>query len=180
MSTISQGHSDFAARIARIESGAATYRQLLFVGIDEVYQLPLRVRKIKESPVKALFRNAMYPVSMALALVLGAVSHGLGQVARYHLQGMPNLNANPDIEILGQIVIGFSIAMVLGSLIGLRSRALTTLKSTGAALGVLLFHNAVQLYPEIFTVLTSKIWVNQIVSHTEVYSILWRGISFTL
>ena len=180
MNTISQGHSEFAARIARIESGAATYRQLLFVGMDEVYQVPLRVRKIRESSAIAVFRTLIHPVSMAMALALGAVSHGLGQVARYHIQGMPDLNANPDVEMLVQIVIGFSIAMVLGSLVGLRSGSLTPLTSTGAALGVPFFHNAVHLFPELFAIPTSKIWVNQIVSHTEAPSILWRGISFTL
>ena len=177
MNAISQGHSEFAARIARIESGAATHRQLLFVGMDEVYHLPLRVRKIRESPAKALVRNAIYPVSLALALVLGAVSHGLGQVARYHIPGLPNLDANPDIEMVVQVVLGVAIAMVLGSLLGLRSNQLTTLKSIGVVLGVLLFHNAVHAYPEFFATLTSKIWVNQIVTHTYAHSILWRGIS---
>lgn len=177
MNAISQGHSEFAARIARIESGAATYRQLLFVGMDEVYQVPLRVRKIRESSAKALVRNAFYPVSLVLALVLGAVSQGLGQIARYHIQGLPDLNANPDIEMAVQVVLGFAIAMVLGYLMGLRSNQLATLKIIGVVLGILLFHNAVHAYPEFFAILTSKIWVNQIVSHTYANSVQWRGIS---
>ena len=177
MNTISQGHSEFAARIARIESGAATYRQLLFVGMDEVYQVPLRVRKIRESSAKALVRNAIYPVSLVLALVLGAVSQGLGQIARYHIQGLPDLNANPDIEMAVQVVLGFAIAMVLGYLMGLRSNQLATLKIIGVVLGILLFHNAVHAYPELFAIPTSKIWVNQIVANTLAHSILWRGIS---
>ena len=91
---------------------------------------------------------------------------------------MPDLKANPDIEMVVQVVIGFAIAMVLGYFVGLRSNALTSLKSAGSALGVLFFHNAVHLYPQFFALLTSEIWVNQIVSHTHPHTLLWRGISF--
>ena len=177
MQAISQNHREFAARIARIESGVAASKQLLFVGIDEVYHVRLRVRKVKQSGVMVLFRNVMYPVSLVVAVALGAVSHGLGQIARYHFQGMPDLNANPDIETVVQAVLGFAIAMVLGYLTGLRSNQLTTLKSIGVVLGVLFFHNAVHAYPELFAIPTSKIWVNQIVANTLAHSILWRGIS---
>ncbi len=178
MTVQTQDHNDFAARIARIESGAAASKQLLFVGIDEVYKVPLRVRKIKRMGLVGFIGNAMYPISMVLAVALGMVSHGLGQVARYQVQGMPDLKANPDIEMVVQVVIGFAIAMVLGYFVGLRSNALTSLKSAGSALGVLFFHNAVHLYPQFFALLTSEIWVNQIVSHTHPHSLLWRGISF--
>ena len=177
MQAISQNHREFAARIARIESGVAASKQLLFVGIDEVYHVPLRVRKVKQSGVRALFRNVMYPVSLVLAVALGTVSHGLGQILRFYVQGLPNLKANPDIEMVVQVVLGFAIAMVLGYLIGLRSNQLITLKAIGVVLGVLLFHNAVHAYPDFFGMLASKIWVNQIVANTQAHSILWRGIS---
>ena len=177
MQAISQNHLEFAARIARIESGVAASKQLLFVGIDEVYHVPLRVRKVKQSGLKALLRNVMYPVSLVLAVTLGAVAHGLGQIARYQIQGLPDLNANPDIEMVVQVVLGFAIALVLGYLTGLRSKQLATLKSVGVVIGLLFFHNAVHAYPDFFGILASKIWVNQIVAHTQAHSILWRGIS---
>ncbi len=177
MQAISQNHREFAARIARIESGVAASKQLLFVGIDEVYQVPLRVRKVKRSGLTAFFRNVMYPVSLVLAVVLGAVAHGLGQIIRYQAQGLPDLGANPDVEMVVQVVLGFAIAMVLGYLTGLRSNQLTTLKSIGVVFGLLLFHNSVHAYPQFFAILTSKIWVNQVMAHTYAHSILWRGIT---
>ena len=180
MTTLSQNNLDFAARVARIESGAAASKQLLFVGVDEVYKVPLRVRKGKKSGIAALIETAMYPVSMVLAVAIGAVSHGIGQIVRFQVQGMPDLKANPDIEMTVQLVLGICIAMVLGYLVGLRSNTLTTLKSAGSALGVLFFHNAVHMYPHVFAVMTSTLWVNQIVSHTQPHSMLWRGISFML
>ena len=180
MQAISQNHSDFAARLARIERNIASSTQLLFVGVDEVYQMPRRDRKPKPSRGRVLVSNVLYPVSMVAAVALGAVSHALGQVARYQVQGMPDLKANPDIESLVQIILGIIISMVLGYFLGLNSRAFTTLKSTGVVIGVLFMHNAVHLYPKLFAALTSEIWVNQIVQHTKLYSIMWRGICFTL
>ncbi len=43
---------------------------------------------------------------MVAAVVLGAVSHGIGQVLRFQVQGLPDLKANPDIEMLVQVILG--------------------------------------------------------------------------
>ena len=178
MPAISQNHSDFAARVARVEQNIADARQLLWVGVDEVYSVPRRERKARLGGIKALARNAGYPLSMVAAVTLGAVSHAIGQVGRYHVQGLPDLNANPDIETLIQIIVGTAIAIALGYVFGLQSKNFMTLKSTGAVIGVLFLHNAVHLCPKLFAALTSPMWVNQVVSHTRVGSMLWRGISF--
>jgi hypothetical protein len=178
MSAIMQNHMDFAARVSRIEMNTAASQQLLFVGVDEVYVMPRRDRKPKISGSRAFLGNLMYPVSLVAAVVLGAFSHAVGQVARYHVQGMPDLNANPDIETLVQIIVGIAISMVLGFALGLNSKAFTTLKSVGSVMGVLFGHNAVHLYPKLFAAMTSEMWVNQVVSHTKMHSMIWRGISF--
>ena len=174
------GHQVFAQRVARINAAASSAKQLLFVGVDEVYSVPIKPRQIVASPIRALFGNLMYPVSLVMAVIVGAISHGIGMVIRYQVQGLPDLSANLDIEMVVQLVLGFSIAMVLGYVLGLRSNSLTSLKSAGAALGVLFFHNAVHMYPQVFAMLTSELWVNQMITHTHPHSILWRGISFML
>ncbi|MBC7479814.1 MAG: hypothetical protein H7317_17270 [Pseudorhodobacter sp.] len=178
MGSISSNHSDFAARVARIEKNTAEARQLLFVGVDEVYSLPLRARKAHVSGLRAVLTNALYPASMVAAVVLGVVSHGIGQILRYHAQGLPELKANPDIEMLGQVILGIVIAVALGYVFRLQARSLMTLKSAGVVIGVLFLHNAVHLYPRLFAQMTSAVWVNQMVSHTLPHSMLWRGISF--
>ena len=174
------GHHIFAQRVARINAAASSAKQLLFVGVDEVYSVPIKPRQVAASPIRALLGNLMYPVSLVMAVAVGVVSHGIGMVIRYQVQGLPDLNGNPDIEMVEQIVLGFSIAMVLGYVLGLRSNSLTSLKSAGAALGVLFFHNAVHMFPQVFAMLTSELWVNQMITHTHPHSILWRGISFML
>ncbi len=178
MTAISPNHSDFLARAARVEKNKAGARQLLWVGMDEVYSMPRRERKASVTGFRAVVQNAVYPVSIIAAVVLGAISHGIGQVARYHVQGLPDQKSNPDIETLVQVILGIVIAMALGYVFRLHSRSFTTLKSTGVVIGVLFMHNAVHLYPQGFALMTSPMWVNQVVSQTEPHSMLWRGISF--
>lgn len=178
MDAVSQNHLDFTARVARIKLNIASSRQLLFVGVDEVYSMPRRDRKAKASRGRAMLGNLLYPLSMAAAVALGLLSHGLGQVVRYHVQGKPDLKANPDIEMLVQVVVGIALAMGLGYALRLNATAFMTLKSVGVVLGTLLFHNAVHLWPRHFATLTSELWVNQVVSQSKAYSLMWRGISF--
>jgi len=178
MEAISQNHQDFAARIARIEKSMAASTQMLFVGVDEAYVMPRRERRVVPSGAAALFGNLMYPVSLVAAVALGAVSHSVGQVLRFHVQGLPDRSTNPDIETLVQIILGIAISIALGYVLRLSSRAFTTLKSGGVVLGVLFGHNAVHLWPHLFAGVTSEMWVNQMITQTEFYSLAWRGISF--
>ena len=123
MNAISQNHSDFADRVARIEQQSAASVQLLFVGVDEVYVMPRGNRKPRASRGQLVFGNLLYPLSIVSAVILGAVSHMIGQVMRFHIQGLPDLKANPDIETLVQICVGIAISVVLGYGMGLGSKA---------------------------------------------------------
>lgn len=180
MDAVSENHLDFAERVKRIEKMRASAQQILWVGVDEVYALPCRTRQPKLSRGRVLLGNLMYPLSMVLAVALGAVSHGIGQVLRFHIQGMPDPAANPDIEMLVQIILGVVISIVLGFFLKLNSHTFTTLKSVGVVLGLLFFHNAVHLWPKAFASVTSVLWVNDIVTHTKSASLMWRGITFLL
>ena len=167
----------FQKRLKRLTEGEAP-RNVLWVGTDEYFEVPRKKNTRKPRGLKALVVNALYPLSVLAAVGLGVVSHGLVLIARYQIQGLPNPKANPDIEMVAQLVMAFSLAMVLGYLIGLRAKNLTKLKSLGAALGLLFFHNVVHLYPQLFDVLCSKSWVNYVITHTHAHSMVWRGISF--
>ena len=173
-------HYDFSLRLKRIEASAKARTQRLFVGEDESYLVPRRTFVVQQSGMAGMLGNAAYPISMVLAVLLGIAAHASGMVMRFYVQGLINWKANPDLEMLEQLVLGYALAMVFGYLLGLRSSTLTPLKSLGAALGVLFFHNAVHLYPQGFARLTSELWVSQMLAHTHAHSMLWRGISFVL
>lgn len=178
MQGISDTHCDFSLRLKRIEATAAARTQRLFVGEDESYLVPLRTWKVERSGLAVMLGNASYPMSMVIAVVMGVAAHGLGMVIRFWLEGLRDWSANPDMEMIKQLVLGYALAIVLGYLIRLRSTTLTSLKLLGAVLGVLFFHNAVHLYPAVFAKLTSALWVSQLMAHTTAHSMLWRGISF--
>lgn len=171
---------DFAARVQRIEAMRASAQQLIHVGADEAYLMPRRDKRAVPSSGRVLLTNLMYPVSMVMAVAMGVAGHAAGQIARFHLQGMQDPGANPDVEMLVQIAVGLGLSMAFGYVLQLKGHTFTTLKSLGVVIGLLFFHNAVHLWPKVFAGLTSEIWVNQILSQTKPYSLMWRGITFLL
>ena len=175
MNAMSQNHSDFAARMKRIEMGAKT--QTLFVGVDEVYQVKRREKLVKLSRGQRLVRKIAVPFTVLMALAVGVASHAAGRVAMFHINGMSDPKVSAQIDMLEQWVIGFGIAMLLSAILGLRSGRATVMSLAGAACGVLLFHNAVHLYPDFFELVTSPAWVDQITGGTRFHSILWGGTS---
>ncbi len=176
----SQSQLEFSERISRIAKHANSGKQLLFVGVDEVYAMPRRDRKAKRSTIGTMVGNILSPFVMIAALSLGALSQAIGQVARFHVLGLLDLNANPDVDMAVQFILGMGISMLLGYVLLLNSRGLTVVKALGVCIGVLGYHNAVHLWPQEFAKVTSDLWVNQILSHTQMYSIVWRGIGYTL
>lgn len=180
MNAISPQHSDFAARLQRIEAGVKSKKQTLFVGMDEVYQLDRREKVVKLSGGQKLVRAIFGPFVVCFGLALGAASFGLGRVMMFHVQGLPAAQLNPDVSMVAEGVIGFAIAMILGSVLGFRSGQATLMKFCGAFLGVLAFHNAVLLYPEFFQTVTSPDWVQAITAKASLGSLSWRGTIISL
>jgi hypothetical protein len=173
----------FQRRLQRVTSGRAP-KHVIWVGSNEAYAMPERARPGRKAGRRAgggsVLRNAIYPLARVWALVLGFLSYGLEQVARYQVSGLPDPTANPDMDMVVQVIGAFAIAMVLGHFLGLRGRNFSSLKSLGAALGLLAFHNLVHVYPQVFDRLTSPMWVTYVVTHTKAHSLVWRGISFVL
>lgn len=180
MSAVTQNHMDFAARLARIEKGVAQSTQMLFVGTDESYVMPRRDRKPKLTWGRALVRRVMQFFGQATAVGVGAVAHGLGQVLRFQVQGMPEAKVNPDLDMAVQVAVGFGLAFVLGYVVQLQARAMAVFLMVGVLAGLLLGHNAVHLWPNRFAAMTSDVWVQQWVTQTPQYSVVWRGATLPL
>jgi hypothetical protein len=167
----------FQKRLKRLTDGEAP-RNVLWVGTDEYFEIPAKSKPRKPRGLAALIANAIYPISVMAAVSLGIIAHGLVLMLRYQIQGLPNANANPDIEMVAQLAMAFALSMVLGHFTGLRAQNFTSLKALGAGLGLLFFHNLVHMYPQVFDILFSKSWVNYVTQHTHAHSMVWRGISF--
>lgn len=174
-----QGQSSkdlFQRRLNRLQTGKVS-RHVLWVGEGESHALPMRERRRPQSRMRELLGRLFYPLAEVMAVALGFLGYGLGLILRYHLQGLPDPKANPDIDMAVQVIAGFLIAIVVGHLIGLRARSLISVKALGAVAGLLLFHNLVHIYPHLFQQATSKLWVSQVLAETKPHSLYWRGIS---
>ena len=174
----SPGHADFARRVARINSGAASSKRTLFVGMDESYVIPLKQGRGKKVADGSSLRNAMAPLSLILAFGIGVLAHGLALVARFHAIGLPKIKASPDVEMLTQFVLGFLLALMCAKALRLRGPSQQLARSLGVVAAVLLAHNLAHAYPEEVGRVLSPLWVADVVTATKPHSLLFRGLSF--
>lgn len=176
---ISPGRADFALRVARINSGAASSKRTLYVGMDESYVIPEGFGRNRDrAAAGGALRNALLPLSVALAFGIGFLSHGLALAARFHLVGLPRVKDSPDIEMLTQFMLGFLLALLCARALRLRGAGPNLARSLGVVAGVLCFHNLVHLWPEEAARVFSQLWVADILTATKAHSILFRGLSF--
>lgn len=177
MASDSEQHQEFQMRLQRISQHDRDKTQMIFVGEDEAYRISRRQRRARSAGLGSVLSNAFHPFAPILALAIGALGHAAGMLLRFDLSGLGGWSERPDIEMVVQLFVGFGIAMVACGLIGLRNGTHAALTLAGAAAGVLFFHNAVHLYPEFFTQMTSALWVSKMLAQTKPHSLLWMGIS---
>lgn len=175
---VSPGQADFARRVARINSGAASSKRTLFVGMDESYVIPLKQGHGQKASAGSSLRNAMAPFSLVLAFGIGVVAHGLALVGRFHSIGLPKVKASPDVEMLTQFVLGFLLALICAKALRLKAPSQQLARSLGVVAAVLLAHNLVHAYPEEAGRVMSPLWVADVVTSTKPHSVLLRGLSF--
>lgn len=176
---MSAHQSNFQDRIARIKSGQGFTMSTVYVGqeIAFSYVPPNRRRK---GAVGQTVSNMGYALSFPFCLAIGFVCHGLERLAEFTLVGLPDTKASVDMTMVKVALAGFLLTVVVTHILGLREKGLLLPKILGVAAGMLLFHNFVHAWPDIFERVFSPIWVAQVTSMTEPNSIVFRGISFSL
>lgn len=167
----------FQDRIARIQAGKGVTKATVFVGMDTAFTYTPPNRRRKGGLFQAL-SNAGYALSFPFCLAVGFVSHMAERYVDFVLAGMPDPNANVDVQMVKMAAIGFAITVVVTHLLGLREKGLLLPKLLGVAAGMLFFHNLVHMYPQFFETVFSPIWTARIIALTEPHSMFWRGISF--
>ena len=174
---MSARHAEFHDRLARIQSGAGFTKATVYVGLDQAFSYTPPNRR-RNNGLGDVIANAGYALSFPFCMMMGFLAHGFERYASYVLSGMPDPQANIDVEMVKIAVTGSAIALVATYLMGLRDHRLLVAKLLGVAIGMLFFHNAVHLWPHVFEAAFSPRWVAQVTSHTEYSSIYWRGITF--
>lgn len=169
--------SDYAARLARVQSGGLGCSRTIFVGVDEAYYIPTRDRP-KPRAAGSLLVNLAYPLSFVLAICLGLISDAAGRLLRFGL--MPQLRPEAASEMLINAGLGLAIGLLLAILCRLKTTQHRVLLVIGVLVGGMTFHNLVHAAPRLFDLLFSPLWVAEVLRSTEPHSLLLRGISFVL
>lgn len=174
---MSAHQAEFQERILRIKSGQAFTKATVYVGQETAFSYVPEHRGAGGG-LKHSLTNAAYSASFPASVAVGFLCHVVERLAEFTMGGLPDPNANPDIEMAKVAVTGFLLTVVFSHLLGLRDRALLVPKLMGVAGGMLLFHNFVHLWPQLFEQIFSPIWVAHVLSHTDPRTLIWRGISF--
>jgi hypothetical protein len=169
--------SDYAARLARVQSGGLGCSRTIFVGLDEAYYIPAR-DKPKARAADSFLINLAYPLSFVLAVCLGLIADAAGRLLRFGL--MPQFKPEAATEMLINAGFGLALGLLLANLCHLKTTQHRVLLVIGVLVGGMTFHNLVHAAPQIFERLFSPLWVAEVLRSTEPHSLLVRGISFVL
>lgn len=172
--------TEFLARLARIESGTASSKSTLFVGLDETILVNHKANAKLLKKANAVPQKRLGPLETLLCVLLGVFSLALGLYIRFSITGSGSPLASPDIEMAINGGLGLAITLFSGYFLRMPLLKMLPVGAVGVMAGVVAFHNLVHFYPEKFAEMFSPIWVEQVITTTDANSILWRGVSFTL
>lgn len=165
--------SDYAARLARVQSGGLGCSRTIFVGIDEAYYIPARDRP-KPRGSGSLLINLGYPLGLVLAHCLGLIADAAGRLLRFGL--MPQFQPEAASAMLINAGLGIALGFLLAKLCRLKTRQHRVLLVIGVLLGGMTLHNLVHAAPQVFDRLFSPLWVAEVLHSTQPQSLQLRGI----
>lgn len=171
---------EFAARLARVRNGGAHTKATIFVGQDEQH-LIRREAPQQQSKSREVASNALYPLSLAGAFVLGLFAVALGYYARFQfMAGQATLSDDADLEMAISGVIGMMLSFVLAQIFRLTSKEHKGLQGAGVFVMICAFHNFAHWAPGPMSVLFSPEWVANIQTEAPPNSAKFRGVYFPL
>lgn len=175
-------HTEFSARLARIESGVGSSKSTLYVGMDETYSVTYGRRggPNRGNSVADTIRNLGYPIMVILAFLVGVAANLTARLVDFLMNGLPTAADNIDLQMAIDFGIALMVSSVLGAVFRIGIRDFVMVRLMGIAAGVLGLHNVVHAYPHYFEKIFSTIWVSHITTATEAGSIVWRGVSIAI
>lgn len=165
---------DFSARMERVmqkrEAGTITLH-----GAEQYeFHRPSHGRVVAvERPVRATIH--LYPLTLLLSLGLGAAAVGAVAVGMFRIAGQPSTMLMSDMDLAWTIGLGLALAMVLQSLLRLKSAGHTVMLLVGVVAMALGQHNLHHWFPEVTAQIFSMDYVAQVRTETPVNSLQFRG-----
>lgn len=171
------GKEEFAARIARIQSGkAANLIGTIHVGSHE--DLPVKGARAARAAIAAPSRGPFVLPALG-AFVLGLAAMALGHVGQFQL--MRDQPA-PDADTAAAVSIGIAllIAFVAGIFLRLTRKSQRIMSGLGLIVMASLFHNLAHWAPRPMALAFSPEWVQEVRASTPANTIWYRNGYFPL
>lgn len=163
--------TEFRDRLSRLNRES---RNVIWVGSDEAYTLPNKHRASSRTRRQRMAASIGLQLRRALVVFLGFAAYGAWVIVRYRMTGLANPIADRDIAMGVNFAAAFLIATLVGRFFGIALRDLAFWKAFGAAAGVMLFHDLVFFYPDIFAQVVPH-WTRDILAHSKPATLFWRG-----
>ncbi len=158
---------DFQARLARINAGEGHTAEGLIAPERRV------VKDVKLTG--GLLENAVYPLSIAGAFVLGLLAVFFSRFARIHLLGTPP----PEADIMLSLVADGGMALAIGfffkQLFKMKGAEWISAQTMGVTVMVASMHNLIHLQPGLFAKIFTPDYVEFILGYTEFRTLMAAG-----
>lgn len=168
---------EFAARLARVQSGGLGTSRTIFVGIDEAFYVP-KNRSFSAAVPNAGSGLKISPLAVALSLALGFFAFCAGQYLRFRF--LSEFEIDAELEMIANLGIGVMVGYLLTQTLQLSGKLHQTAQIIGVFAGLCSFHNLVHWYPQLSKTVFSPEWVAAVINTTEPNSIVFRGVTYVL
>lgn len=129
---------------------------------------------------KARMGGLMQALSYPMAFALGIASIILAKYVMYHMNGLPDPQADMDIQMAIDFGIASAVLFAFGIAFSMTSKTHMSCKLAGMWVATLGMHNLVHLNPDLWTGLFARDWVQWVLTTTEPNTLLFRGLSIAL
>ena len=141
---------------------------------------PIEAAKPEISVLPDWKQNIKYPAAIVGAALLGILAVFIARYVRFHMTGGTLAGDDPDITMMIDGGIAAACSFALFSMLRFSGAEFKAAQTFGIAAMVMTMHNAVHAAPEVFDVVFSEEWTDEVIAYTEPKSILFRGVSFVL
>jgi hypothetical protein len=172
--------NEFLSRLARIESGTASSKSTLYVGIDGTIMASSKDSAKLKKQALAAPSKPLGIFAAVLSVIFGAIALGLTLYMRFSITGEAGPLNNTDMTMAINGGAALAIALFCGFMVKMPMLKYTPVAAIGVMLGMVGYHNLVHVYPAEFAQMFSPVWVDQVVTSTPANSIIWRGETFVL
>lgn len=124
--------------------------------------------------------NALYPLSLAGAFLLGLLAVGLGRYIRFHLADGAAGDQTSDMDLLITVGFGMAASFVLAQMFRLSSKEHVGLQGVGVMVAVCTFHNLFHWAPGPMAAVFSPGYVAEMQDLAPANTAVFRGMVFNL